>query len=240
MIYPNLHAILATRIDGLIGDGDRIPWHHSGDMKHFKEVTMGATLIMGLKTVEGIAKNYFHGKELLPGRRIYVTYSYRQSDDVGRILKATGATINWKNIVPVCIGVNSPNIYVPNGTTIHPDDPARDIRHIMETEAGRKVFIAGGAKTYERYIQFCNTVYLTLIRQEWNDPEVGELGTGHEVYLTHPVQHLLFSNPYGYEMKVLKPPQAEVKADHTITASILQIAKLKYDDSLTLGSFTEL
>ena len=75
MIYPNLHAILATRVDGLIGDGDHIPWHHSGDMKHFKKTTENAALIIGFKTLEGIAKNYFkNAKEEHLGRRLYVCY----------------------------------------------------------------------------------------------------------------------------------------------------------------------
>lgn len=39
-----------------IGKGLSLPWHIPEDLKHFKEVTSGKTVIMGLKTFESLGK----------------------------------------------------------------------------------------------------------------------------------------------------------------------------------------
>lgn len=54
--------IAAIAPDGTIGHQGRLPWHISEDLRRFKAVTMGHTLIMGRKTYDSIGKP-------LPGRR---------------------------------------------------------------------------------------------------------------------------------------------------------------------------
>jgi dihydrofolate reductase len=41
---------------GVIGRGNRLPWHSSADLKHFKKLTLGSTVIMGRKTFESLGK----------------------------------------------------------------------------------------------------------------------------------------------------------------------------------------
>ncbi|MCK6548706.1 dihydrofolate reductase [Myxococcota bacterium] len=55
--------IVAVSPEGVIGVDGQIPWRHPGDLKRFKRVTMGGTLIMGRNTWESI------GQRPLPGRR---------------------------------------------------------------------------------------------------------------------------------------------------------------------------
>lgn len=54
--------IVAAAENDVIGRDNRLIWRLSNDMRHFKELTMGHTLIMGRKTFESIGK-------ALPGRR---------------------------------------------------------------------------------------------------------------------------------------------------------------------------
>lgn len=54
--------ILAVSPDGVIGAGGTIPWRYPGDLKRFKRLTVGSTIIMGRVTFESIGK-------ALPGRR---------------------------------------------------------------------------------------------------------------------------------------------------------------------------
>jgi dihydrofolate reductase len=54
--------IVAMSPDRVIGRDGKIPWHYSGDLKRFKALTMGSTLVMGRNTFESIGKP-------LPGRR---------------------------------------------------------------------------------------------------------------------------------------------------------------------------
>ncbi len=49
----------------VIGKDNQLPWHFSEDLKHFKQLTMGSTIIMGRKTYESIGKP-------LPGRENFV------------------------------------------------------------------------------------------------------------------------------------------------------------------------
>ncbi|MEX1247354.1 MAG: dihydrofolate reductase [Anaerolineales bacterium] len=50
---------------GGIGRHNRLPWHLSDDLKHFRRLTMGHHVLMGRKTYEGAA-----GK--MPGRKLIV------------------------------------------------------------------------------------------------------------------------------------------------------------------------
>jgi len=66
-----LGAIWAQSLDGIIGDGEQMPWHVPEDLKHFKDVTMGAPVIMGRKTWESLNPKF----RPLPGRENYVLSS---------------------------------------------------------------------------------------------------------------------------------------------------------------------
>ena len=56
--------IVAMARNRAIGKGGDLIWHLSADLKHFKQVTMGKTVVMGRKTYESLP-----GKRPLPGRR---------------------------------------------------------------------------------------------------------------------------------------------------------------------------
>lgn len=51
-----ISIIVAMDCNRLIGRDNRIPWHLSADMKHFKQLTMGKPIVMGRKTHESIGK----------------------------------------------------------------------------------------------------------------------------------------------------------------------------------------
>ena len=51
-----LSMILAMDRNGLIGKDNGLPWSHSEDLKFFKKMTVGKTVIMGRKTFDSIGK----------------------------------------------------------------------------------------------------------------------------------------------------------------------------------------
>ncbi len=57
-----LTLIAAVARNGVIGDGQRMPWHLPEDLAHFKAATMGSTLLLGRRTFESLGR-------VLPGRR---------------------------------------------------------------------------------------------------------------------------------------------------------------------------
>lgn len=60
-----LSIIVAVARNGVIGLDNQLPWRISGDLKHFKALTLGHHLLMGRKTFESVGK-------ALPGRTTIV------------------------------------------------------------------------------------------------------------------------------------------------------------------------
>ena len=46
--------LVATSPENVIGKDNTIPWHYSEDLKRFKRLTIGKTVIMGRKTWESL------------------------------------------------------------------------------------------------------------------------------------------------------------------------------------------
>ncbi len=63
-----LAIIVAIARNRVIGRNGQLPWHLSEDLKRFKKLTMGHTILMGRRTYESIGKP-------LPGRRNVVVTS---------------------------------------------------------------------------------------------------------------------------------------------------------------------
>jgi len=59
----SITLILARAENGVIGNGGAIPWHISDDLKRFKALTLGKTVVMGRKTWDSLPR------KPLPGRR---------------------------------------------------------------------------------------------------------------------------------------------------------------------------
>lgn len=58
--------ILAKTSNGVIGSNNDLPWRLPADLKHFKDITSGHTVVMGRKTYESI---YARLNSALPNRR---------------------------------------------------------------------------------------------------------------------------------------------------------------------------
>lgn len=56
-----LAIVVAVAENGVIGKGNALPWRLPGDLRYFKELTMGHPIIMGRKTYDSIGRP-------LPGR----------------------------------------------------------------------------------------------------------------------------------------------------------------------------
>ena len=65
-----ISIIVAVAENGVIGRGGSLPWRLSADLKRFKQLTMGHTIVMGRRTWESIGRP-------LPGRRMIVVSRQR-------------------------------------------------------------------------------------------------------------------------------------------------------------------
>ena len=67
---PTLAIVAAVAANGVIGAGNRLPWRVSDDLRHFRALTTGHTVIMGRRTWESIGRP-------LPGRQNIVVTRQR-------------------------------------------------------------------------------------------------------------------------------------------------------------------
>jgi dihydrofolate reductase len=92
-----LSLLVAMAKNRVIGRNNRLPWHLPADLKHFKFLTMGQTIVMGRKTFESIGKP-------LPGRaNIIITH---QTD-----YEVLGATVvnSLENALMICEETSTDN-----------------------------------------------------------------------------------------------------------------------------------
>ena len=59
-------AIWAQDEEGVIGKGNRLPWHLPAELQHFKETTLNHAILMGRVTFDGM------GRRLLPKRETLI------------------------------------------------------------------------------------------------------------------------------------------------------------------------
>ena len=90
-----ISLIVAKSKHNVIGDKGRIPWHIPNDLKRFKELTTGKTVIMGRKTFESLPEEY----KPLPNRvnivlstdKTYQTNCCIVTDDLKKALRKAGS-----------------------------------------------------------------------------------------------------------------------------------------------------
>ncbi|TXH11409.1 MAG: dihydrofolate reductase [Spirochaetes bacterium] len=78
--------IVAVDEGGVIGNNGSLPnWHAPGDLKRFKELTVGKSVIMGRKTYESLGKplpnrwNIVLSRSLLEGTGIHIVRSWEEA-----------------------------------------------------------------------------------------------------------------------------------------------------------------
>ncbi len=104
MNRPEIAIIVARATNGTIGFDGSIPWHLPADLRRFKQLTMGAPMIMGRKTFESLPG-------LLPERRHIVV-----TRDTG--YDAEGAEI-VHSFEAALASANAPHVWVIGGAEIY-------------------------------------------------------------------------------------------------------------------------
>src|SRR5688500_13277297 len=94
---PSITIVVARAINGTIGRDGKLPWHLPGDLRHFKQVTMGTAMIMGRKTFDSLPG-------VLPGRRhIVLTRDKNWSRDGVGVARGKEEALEIAGNAPVTI-----------------------------------------------------------------------------------------------------------------------------------------
>lgn len=113
---PLVTLVAAIAENGVIGNGNRLPWHLPADLKRFKALTMGKPILMGRKTFEAIGKP-------LPGRRNLVlsrsaSFSVQGVDIVGGVQEALDVSADAPELM-VIGGAEIYRQFLPLARRIH-------------------------------------------------------------------------------------------------------------------------
>lgn len=124
-----INLIVAIAENNAIGKNGDLLCHLPNDLKHFKEITNGATVVMGKNTFFSLPRHP------LPNRRNIVltrdtNFSYENTD--------------------VAHSIN-------------------DVYDMISTD--EKVFIIGGGKVYEQFMNRVDKLYITHIHHSWSDAD---------------------------------------------------------------------
>ena len=68
-----LSIIVAMSSNRVIGVNNTLPWHLSEDLKHFKFLTVGHTIIMGRKTYDSIGRSLPNRRNIVISRNIEIS-----------------------------------------------------------------------------------------------------------------------------------------------------------------------
>lgn len=71
-----LIAIWAESQNGIIGNGNQLPWHIPSELKHFKRLTTGHSVAMGFHTAQGLKNKTFVNRNMI----LYSNHSVDSSD----------------------------------------------------------------------------------------------------------------------------------------------------------------
>lgn len=142
--------IVAISANGVIGKAGTIPWRYPGDLRRFKEITVGSTVVMGRKTWESIPAKW----RPLPDRvNIVVThnpagYAERRTYDedkttFGQVVFA--ATID---------------------AGLKPCGPPQELAYHYARQRGFKridTWFIGGASIYSAALPYCDVLDITRV-----------------------------------------------------------------------------
>ena len=118
----SIHAIVAIASDGAIGRQGDLLCYLPADMKHFKEVTMGHSIIMGRKTFESFPRRP------LPGRQnIVIT---RNTD-----WQYTGVTVA-NSLEDAIAAAETDTVFIIGGAQVYGQSlPLVDVLHLTRIHA---------------------------------------------------------------------------------------------------------
>jgi dihydrofolate reductase len=128
--------IAAVAENGVIGNGNAIPWRIPSDFAHFKATTMGKPLILGRKTFESIGKP-------LPGRtNIVISRRQDYRPDGVVVVPSLGAALERAQFIAEADG--APEVMIGGGAAVYaeamPLAKRLYISHVALSPEGDAVF----------------------------------------------------------------------------------------------------
>lgn len=132
--------IVAASQNGVIGKDNQLPWRLPGDLRRFKALTLGHTLIMGRKTYESLPPKM----RPLPGRTTIM---------ISR--EATPSTLSSGLVVENSLdrALRLAGLFEDSNHSVDKLEP--------------EVFVCGGGEVYKEALPLVDRVYLTVVERDF-------------------------------------------------------------------------
>ena len=150
-----ISIIVAISEENAIGKQGGLLCHLPNDLKHFKTVTSGSTVIMGERTFLSLPINKTTGTHALPNRRnIVITDNKEHTYDGAEMAYSIEEAIKLSTSLP------------PYSST-----------PLLPTNV--EAFVTGGGMVYRQFMPLADKLYITHIDHSWSDadtffPEIKE------------------------------------------------------------------
>ena len=97
-IYMNINIVVAMDLNGVIGKGNSLPWHLPEDLRRFRALTLGKTVVMGRKTYDSILEK--NGRPLDERNNIVLS---RKSHNVSSVSTSHRYGVRFTNSVELTL-----------------------------------------------------------------------------------------------------------------------------------------
>jgi dihydrofolate reductase len=145
-----------------------LPWHISGDLKLFKEITYGSIVVMGRKTFDSIGK-------ALPGRKNFIiSASISNNGYTGENLPNCANTVKLYDISKAVTYKDGEPYYFKSLEAAF--SAAASLKNTVKRSFDNKInkdnrynniFIIGGASVYRQALPFINKMYISFVKKNY-------------------------------------------------------------------------
>jgi dihydrofolate reductase len=116
-----IHLIAAITAQGVIGNKQSLPWYIPEDLKHFKKITSGKTILMGRRTYEAIGRP-------LPNRENLVLDAEKKPIAGATVCGSLDEALTWAK-------KQGKELYVIGGANVYAQMlPMVDVMHLSQVK----------------------------------------------------------------------------------------------------------
>jgi len=165
-----ISIIAAIADNGAIGRNNQLLWHITEDLRYFKRITSGHTVIMGRKTWESLGKPLPNRRNIVISRSlaaIYDSNSPANPDSNSPANPGSNSPENpgvevYSTIEQALAAAAKEPTAVP-GQPVQPNISGQPVKHNVSNNSAQEVFIIGGGEIYRQTLPYAHKLYLTLV-----------------------------------------------------------------------------
>lgn len=152
-----LSIIAAIGDNRELGSENKLLWNIPGELKRFKEITLGHPIIMGRKTWESLPEKH----RPLPGRtNIIIT-----RDDSFQLECAAAARSPEQ-------AITSARTVILNGEKKTCPNDAKFLGPVQDDNQKDEIFFIGGGQIFAQVLPMVNRLYLTVVHKTFSEADV--------------------------------------------------------------------